>query len=690
MNNLLIVLLISNLSLFAQIPEFLKNKNPEHLGHNHHYSITDGLACVKNFHKGKYVTNELFDFEEITKREYDITSIELFLDWSEVLLESRTSRAWSGRANIEFDLLNPNLEFVELDAVGLRIDDIKLNNQNIKNIILQQDGLVYIPNNGMFNITNNKLEINYTRLDNQNSGFHIIKPQNGLPYTAFTQSQPNDARKWFPCNDNPYEKQISKIAIRVPKSDENGRPYVTASNGQLVDSIKNGNTATYFWEHDFLVPSYLMVANVSTYNFWVEKVARIENKQDSIHLTYYVWEEDMNGVRFNTDVKNETMWIVPRMMDTLSAYFGEYPFKKFGTVAVDGFPAGGMEHQSIQSIRRSWLDGEIGGFTHELAHMWLGDKVTCESWNDIWMNEGGAVFGTILFMEKDWSPEWRFVERQAAKDHYLGSGGLDLTPLYIQEQEFVFSGERIPVIYSKAGWVYLMLRNLIGEEDFYPILRDYYNEYAYGHANTEDMRNYFKDRTNKDIDTFFEQWVYGSGHPIYNVDIKLRENSSPNFATISLTQIQGEITNRNDCSDVFQVPLKILVKTNDTQDTVLVFNDQKNQTIEINSDKEITNLEIDDNFTLFQINQESILSIENENPSDLKIYPNVLESNSDLTLESSEIISKIEIFNLSGIKVFDKVLISNKLAFKPNLSPGKYFLRIHSSGLIETKTLIIN
>lgn len=690
MQKLITLFICFNLLLSSEIPEFLKNEDPREISHEKFLSLTNGLGCVKKFHEHR--SNRLHgEFLPVEKRNYDIKRIDLLLDWSETL-DSDDNYDWNGVSEIEFDLLDVEVDSIELDCEGLKIDSINLNGLNIiQNIRMTVDKLIIYSNE--IEQKENQLYIEYSYKYIKNNGFLRYGKDRFYHKIAYTQSQPNEARTWMPCNDNPYEKQLTSIAIKVPKTDEVGKPFVTASNGQLIDSSFSDNAVTYYWEHDYPIPSYLMVANASNFQRWEEKVPRLGNNQDSIVLSYYVWPEDMSGVNNSDstfDVKEDAFNVIPDMMQKMTRYFGEYPFKKFGSVSVAGFPYGGMEHQSIQTIRRSWLNGSVGGFSHELAHMWIGDLVTCGSWNDIWMNEGGAVFGTMLYMEKAWAPEWRHAEKDASRDYYLLTGGLNLTPLYFTDADFVFSSERIPVIYSKAGWVYLMLRNYLGEKAFYKVLQKYFNEFSFSYADTEDFREFLKKNTEKDIDKFFEQWVYSSGHPVYNFEAESYPMGNKFQTVVRLEQIQDQLTLRDDSHETFEVPLRILMDHKNGQDTVQVFNDKKDQEFIVLTNEKITDVNLDFRFTLFELNERIVSSISYRKEIEMRVFPNVVSEGNDLNIESNYRIKKIQIVDELGRTHLEKTVdLHNSIKLKLNIPAGKYFVRSIGEKISSSKLIIV-
>lgn len=709
MKQIILISLLAQSFLFAQIPEFLKNEDPLNFDHHKFRNHTHGLGCADNLDQ-KYLQYSLQNnFLPFESKSYDITYIDLYLNWSEVLRSA--NEQWNGVTNIKFYLTDKEAEFLEIDAVGLFLDKAILNGNDITDEVEVSSDAYKINNDQFMNEFNNELIIEYTKDSSyKQDGFYFFRKGEFLPgpnedihhNIAYTQSQPNYARTWMPCNDNPYEKQNFTISIEVPNKDNSGNLYTTASNGQIISSedvfLEVGEQTLHnrvdTWQHQFPISSYLTVANVSVFNRWEEKVARIDNPLDSVLLSYYVWEEDMRGHKNqneNYDVKENTFHIIPEMLDSMTSLFGTYPFKKFGTVSVAGFPAGGMEHQSIQTIRRSWLNGSPAGISHELAHMWIGDLVTCRSWNDIWLNEGGAVFGTMMYMEKVWDDPWKNSQKINSKFFYLYSNSLNFAPVYTDEYNRVFQSNRIPIIYDKAGWVYLMLRNHIGEEKFFEILNKYFEKYAYSFASTEDFKKILKDNSEFDVDKFFDQWVFSSGHPVYNFTASTFPSENGFKAELNLEQIQSNLSNRNDCPEVFDVPQKVILEFGEYQDTIQIQNNEKNQNFEFFSDDRILDISLDENFTLFQVLEASFTSVENNKNKTIDVFPNLLGKSEILNIRSVELFNKITIHDALGQQVkeiqFSK---SNQARFSPNLGNGKYFLRIYTDSNVITKAIIIN
>jgi len=133
-----------------------------------------------------------------------------------------------------------------------------------------------------------------------------------------------------------------------------------------------------------------MCADASHWIQWHDKYVRISNPKDTVPVVYFAWPADY-AVTDTTGVAHNARYSfrnTPRMIANDSRLFGEYPFKQYGQVPLQPFAFGGMEHQTMTSITRSVFHGnQEDVIAHELFHQWFGDKTTCETWADIWLNE---------------------------------------------------------------------------------------------------------------------------------------------------------------------------------------------------------------------------------------------------------------------------------------------------------------
>lgn len=639
---------------------------------------------------------EFNSMEEIsTKRPYDIISYDLYMDWTDALSKPSVTfneGYYTGQSQIELQFLESGIDEIVLDAALMEFTSVKLDGIEISDSIIIENETVAIPMIDEAEIGKiYKLDLEWVRQGNRMKGFlNYDKEDGAFERLAYTMSQPYDAHYWLPCNDYPHDKMMTSIAVKMPKE------FTFASNG-FRDSLVNvdNDFKIEYWHCDKPMPSYLMVANASIFDFWSEKVARIEDNSDSITLEYYVWK-DISHLNGDSLYGRNSFKEVPNMMITFSEKFDIYPFKKFGTVALYPFWPGGMEHQTMQSLKAGLVSPNKGAqyvIAHELGHMWLGDMVTCNSWDDIWLNEGGASWAEAV-----WGEAWKDVKEYdnkmlQHKQYYINAGGFHNGPVRKDlVEKFKFGGEyRTSIIYNKAAWVYHQLRVLLGDEKFFGLLNGYLREFAYTSIDTEDMQRFFRENvgeTEVEIDTFFNQWVYGGGHPMYDIHTKAEFIEENNYRIkLRLNQIQGTMNSHTDeIAVVFETPVYFLLNNDTEIDTLRFINNEVSQWFEFDLDYKPDSVDIDLSKTLCEVRGNFITSVEtSELIAGISVYPNPVLNNQNgsvnINLKTTEYV-QIYLYNHLGIRVksiFSGNLKSggNQINFETkSLQTGIYFCKI--------------
>ncbi|MCU0606577.1 MAG: hypothetical protein MUF78_03980 [Candidatus Edwardsbacteria bacterium] len=366
------------------------------------------------------------------------------------------------------------------------------------------------------------LDIHY-RLGNRGTarrGYYWY-PQGGeaLKPVAYTVSAPQDARCWMPCFDEPWDKADSGCAFSVTVPDG----YAVAANGLLTDTVCAGGRTTWTWREDRAIATYLMAFHVSQYAHWSDTARTAAG--DTVPLEYYVWPVDSAASR-------TVFATVPGMMDAFTGLFGPYPFAKYGMAAVAPFMFGGMENQGMTTIHRGWVTGnDQYGIAHELSHMWWGDLVTCGTWADIWLNEGFASYCEALYYER---------LTGNAPGQYMASAfsqalsGNALTyPIYDPPMALIYD---YSMEYAKGAWVTQMLRGVLGDPLFFPMMRAYRDSFAQGTAVTADFQRIAEHHYGAALGWFFDQWVHRAGHPAYGAVVYHRTHPDSLSAILRLTQ----------------------------------------------------------------------------------------------------------------------------------------------------------
>ena len=336
---------------------------------------------------------------------------------------------------------------------------------------------------------------------------------------VYSLSEPIYASTWFPCNDKPTDKATADIFIT------NDTSKTSVSNGKLIDVVTSGTRRTYHWQTQYQISSYLIAIYSAEYSEFEDIYASKSGKK--MPIKYYAFHSHLQKA------KNDFAINLPALK-FFANKFGEYPFlkEKYG-VAEFLWNAGAMEHQTITGIGERLVSGK--GFfkdiyVHELAHQWWGDAVSPKTWKDVWLNEGFATYSEALF--------WEY---QAGSDALISTmiskyGDFENGTLY-NPGSALFS----KLIYNKGSWVLHMLRREVGDKNFFAILKSYFKQYKYKNASTEDFKNICEEISHKNLDYFFNQWVFkGKGIIDLNYKFKSKSVSQTNYKTVlNLSQTQN-------------------------------------------------------------------------------------------------------------------------------------------------------
>lgn len=315
---------------------------------------------------------------------------------------------------------------------------------------------------------------------------------------VWTLSEPYSAKDWWPAQHNLADK-VDSIDIWVASPVDN----ITASNGVLISREELGNKNIDHWKHKHPVATYLIAIAVSNYEVYSDFVP-LEGKE--VEVVNYIYPH------YLSKAKRDSKHIID-IMQLFSRLFITYPFadEKYGHAQFSW--GGGMEHQTMSFMYN--LSFELQA--HELAHQWFGNYITCNSWQDIWLNEGFATYLEGLCYEnglgeKDFRDWLRYEHDNVCS---VKGGKLfveDTTNVYR-----VFSGR---LSYSKGAMVLHMLRQQIGSEAFFTATHNYLTdaELQNGFATTAKLQTHFEKATGTDLNYFFQDWIYHEGYPIYELD----------------------------------------------------------------------------------------------------------------------------------------------------------------------------
>lgn len=367
------------------------------------------------------------------------------------------------------------------------------------------------------------------------------------PYVSYQMGvgvyseEPSMGRCMFPCQDHPSDKATFEFHVTVDDTVE------VIANGDLDGVSYSAGKATWSWSIDQPMSTYLAAVSASEY------VDLVDSTYAWIH--YYVYPnevEDALGSFPNVDL----------MMDRLTSLFGPYPWNcKFSYVET---PKGDMEHTSQVYHLQSLINGTTYAdpiLVHEMGHMWWGDCVTESDWQDVWLSEGFATYCEALWAETYGPEAYTEYMVEDIMIPYLQSG--ETFPLGAPEELWGYT------TYEKGASVLHMLRYVLGDEDFFASLMDYFGHHAFALATTQDLRDHIELVWGQDIDWFIDQWVYGYGYPVYDIDYQIEQSGSDWNVTIDIYQAQGLGT-------FFTMPLEFSIEGAGGDTLVTMWNDVQN------------------------------------------------------------------------------------------------------------------
>jgi aminopeptidase N len=359
-------------------------------------------------------------------------------------------------------------------------------------------------------------------------GLYFVNPlgkDKNKPTQVWTQGETESNSAWVPTIDKPNQKTTDEISMTVPAK------FQTLSNGLLVKQKKHSDgTRTDTWKMDLPHAPYLMMMAAGEYTI-------IKDKYKNKEVSYYVEKEYV-------PVARKIYGLTPEMIGFYSKITGvDYPWQKYSQIAVRDYVSGAMENttatvhgESAQQDARQLVDGNSWEdvISHELFHMWFGDYVTTESWSNLSLNESFADLSETLWQEykhgKDAGDEHNFQSMQNYL--YSNSGKKDLIRFYYRSREDMFDA----VSYQKGGRILNMLRNYIGDDAFDKSMNLYLTTYKFKSAEAQELRLAFEEVTGQDLNWFWNQWFYGSGHPVLNISYDYDQASRSAKVFVKQTQ----------------------------------------------------------------------------------------------------------------------------------------------------------
>lgn len=350
-----------------------------------------------------------------------------------------------------------------------------------------------------------ELQITPAQTIHKGRAFTVVVPYAGQPQTvidpdgssegwvftddgAVVVGEPQGSPGWYPANDTPRDKATFTVRMSVPEG------LTAVGNGSLESQSTSGGRSVFTWRERYPMAPYLATITLGRFN--------VSTGTTPSGIPIYIAVDPTQASSASAVLRQ-----LPAMVSFLEDTYGPYPFETVGAI-VDNAPELGY---SLETQTKPVFDDSPSEATllHELSHMWYGDAVTLRTWPDIWLHEGFAT----------WS-EWIWTERQGGKTAAQQLKQLANTPA--QQTSFwnpppgdpgdpahLFDG----TIYNRGAMTLEALREQVGDDAFFTIMRQWYADHRYGNVSTPEFIALAEQVSGQDLGAFFDMWLYQPGKP---------------------------------------------------------------------------------------------------------------------------------------------------------------------------------
>ena len=454
------------------------------------------------------------------------------------------NKKYNGSEHIKIKEAEKEIKF---DLSEIEIKKVKINDKEVK----------YTLTDDYVSVNNNENDIDvYIEFSSFNArglkGFYVAG--NDKEYILSTQFEESDARRAFPCIDNPLYKATFDITLIVDKN-------LTAISNMPIKNEKIEKTKKIVeFEETPVMSTYLVYLGVGHF--------------DEMSDTYKGKKVYLTAMKNHLTKSDYPIVIAKKSLNYLENYTNiDYMLPKLHLISVPEFGAGAMENWGAITFREILLTidkstttrsykrtAEV--ITHELVHQWFGDLVTMKWWNDLWLNESFATFFAFKTIN-DVYPEWNFygdflldqTDGAYTMDSLINSHPINADvndPKSISQLSY-------EIRYGKGSNVLRMIEAYVGNDVFMNSLRNYLKKFSYSNASGSDLWNSIEEESKKGISKIMEQWISKKGYP-YLLAEKTEDN-------LKITQRQFYFQNE-DSSETWDIPL--FIKRYSGEDAILM------------------------------------------------------------------------------------------------------------------------
>lgn len=527
-----------------------------------------------------------------------------------------TYTALSDMSSLTFDLSN-----------ALTVSSVK---RGIDNLIFTQSATelqITLPATQLTG-TSETVEITYSGAPSSSGFGSFMQSTHGTSPIIWTLSEPFGAMNWWPCKQDLNDK-VNSIDVYITAPSQ----YTSVSNGVEPEApVINGLDKTTHFHHNYPIPAYLICMAVTDYAVYNQTGGTIPNQYPIVN---YIYPENL------TPTLQNQLAQTPLILNLYENLFETYPFhnEKYGH-AQFGW-GGGMEHTTVSfmvSFGRQLI-------AHEMAHQWFGDKITCGTWKDVWLNEGFATYLASMVIE-NFDGQAAFINDKTNMINLVASvanGAVYLTDAEALNVNRIFDSR---LSYRKGAMVLNMLRFKLGDTMFFQGLKNYLADtnLAYKYAITSNLQSHLEAVYGSSLTEFFNDWVYGQGYPTYSITVQNNFNST---VALSVNQTQSDPS-----VSFFEMPIPVRVFGAGGEQMDLVLNNTSNgETFVKNVPFVVTSVVFDPNKDLISKNSSVTLGTENFKLEGIRLYPNPTNNRIFLDFPREKYLQKTIIYNALGQKV---------------------------------------
>lgn len=487
----------------------------------------------------------------------------------------------------------------------------------------------------------------------------------GTP-VLWTLSEPYGSMNWWPCRNGLDDKADSIDAIiTTPEA------YFASFNGLLQTETVANNKRTVWWKHRYPIATYLVAVAATDYQIRKDTVQLSDRVLNLEHYMYPEWGFVWNF--YMKDIKD-----IIRLMDS---WFGPYPFhaEKYAHTQVS--IGGGMEHQTNSFM--GFVEQEL--VAHELAHQWFGNKITCGSWQDIWLNEGFATFFAREYFTTVETPAQMLTRYQADIDNMTSRPN---GSVYVRDTSNVNRIFDYRLSYLKGSWVLRMLQWKMGKEKFMKAVNTYLNDpkLQFSFARTDDLLKNLESSSGLSLTEFFNDWVYGEGYPSYRLQ----------WMPLGASRVQVALHQTTSDASVGFYEMPVPIRFSDaTHDTIVVIDHVRSgqtQTIDLGFIPAQAVVDPELKILSAKNKVERLDDIYPDNS--IKVFPNPIGSQFSILLAGfTDASAQVTIHNAAGQLMYRQtptLPAGNELLTIPcaSWSQGVYFIRVKSASTNHVQRIL--